>query len=224
MDRNQLTQSLNLREELIAVGRPNRPGKRLVPSSITLHNPGNTGRTADADRHSKMVRNKGYHEGSNGAKIWVSWHYTVDDQCVIKQLPINEMAYHAKKGNGTSIAIEVCMNAGIDQAAANARAARLVAALLYDFGWDVNALKTHKDWTGKNCPQLLLSDWAAFKKNVEAIRTSITAASLGALSTKSHDVTSSRQKSSAALGEPSEDDLSVEIDHDLMTDQFLDTL
>ncbi|MDZ7894708.1 MAG: N-acetylmuramoyl-L-alanine amidase [Sphingobium sp.] len=105
------------------------------------------------------------HEESSGAKIWVSWHYTVDDRCVIKQLPINEMAYHAKKGNGTSIAIEVCMNAGIDQAAANARAARLVAALLYDFGWDVNALKTHKDWTGKNCPQLLLSgNWAAFKK------------------------------------------------------------
>ena len=44
-----------------------------------------------------------------------SWHYTVDDIKVIKQLPINEKGWHAGKGNSSSIGIEICMHEGIDQ-------------------------------------------------------------------------------------------------------------
>ncbi|MGR3250178.1 MAG: N-acetylmuramoyl-L-alanine amidase, partial [Paracoccus sp. (in: a-proteobacteria)] len=85
---------------------------------------------------------------------------TVDDRKVIKQLPLNEVGYHAgSSANGSSIAIETCMNRDINQSAADSRLVKLVAALLYDFGWDVDKVFPHKHWTGKDCPVLLLDDW-----------------------------------------------------------------
>ena len=98
----------------------------------------------------------------NGRKNWVSWHYTVDDKVAIQHLPNTEMGWHAGAANGSSIGIEVCMHQGIDHALANRRAAALVAGLLRDLGLTRNDVKTHKDWTGKNCPTLLLPQWQAF--------------------------------------------------------------
>ncbi len=51
----------------------------------------------------------------NDKQHWVSWHYSADDNRVIKHLPLDEKAFHAVNGNGQSIGIEVCMNQGIDQ-------------------------------------------------------------------------------------------------------------
>ncbi len=178
MDRIELGKELNLKEELIAEGRDNRPKKIIKPTSVTLHNTDNSNPGADADAHSKFVRNTGYYV-YNGKKKQVSWHFTVDDTQVIKQLPLNGMAYHAEAANFSSLAVEICMHAGIDQAAANERAAKLVAVLLYDFGFDISAIKTHKDWTNKNCPSLLLSGLAAFKTRVQSILDSITGPKAG---------------------------------------------
>lgn len=159
MDRTELGRQLNLFEEFIPLHMQNRPGTLITPTSITLHNTSNTARGANADRHSKFVRETGYYMW-NGRKNWVSWHYTVDDAKVIKQLPLNEVAYHAgRTANKSSIAIETCMNRDIDQPAADARLAKLVAALLYDFGWNTDKVVSHQHWTGKNCPILLLADW-----------------------------------------------------------------
>lgn len=168
MDRIELGKALNLTEESIATGRDNRPGIIIKPTSITIHNTDNSAPGANANAHSRFVRDTGYYL-HNGKKRQVSWHFTVDDLQVIKQLPLNELAFHAEAGNRSSLAIEICMNAGIDQAAANERAAKLVAALLYDLRLDVSGIKTHKDWTGKNCPSLLLSGLPAFKARVKTI-------------------------------------------------------
>jgi N-acetylmuramoyl-L-alanine amidase CwlA len=173
MDRSELGQLLNLSEELIPVGKQNRPGTRIRPSFVTMHNTSNANAGADARAHSRFVRNTGYYM-HNGKKNWVSWHYSVDDRCVLKHLPANEKGYHAGSGNSVSIGIEVCMHQGIDRAEADLRAARLAAALLFDFGLGIGALRTHKSWTGKLCPTLLLSHWASFVRKVEEIRASIT--------------------------------------------------
>jgi hypothetical protein len=72
----------------------------------------------------------------------VSWHYTIDDKVVVNHLPLDEEGYHAHEdANMSSIGIEICMNEGIDRAAADLRAARLAAALLYDLRLDADVLK-----------------------------------------------------------------------------------
>lgn len=167
MNRQTLAQSLNLSTELIPLHMRNRQGTIISPKFITVHNTSNTTAGADAAAHSKFVRTKGYYI-HNGRKIWVSWHYTVDDKEVIKQLPINEKAFHAGgTANNKSIAIETCMHSGINQEVANDRLARLVALLRYDLSLSRSQIKTHKDWTGKNCPILLLAEWDNFLDRVD---------------------------------------------------------
>lgn len=176
MDRTELGQSLNLSEELVAAGRGNRPGTALRPRSITVHNTSNTNSRADASAHSRFIRNNGFYTLPSGKKNWVSWHFSVDDVRAIKHLPLSERAFHAGPANAESIAIEVCMHREIDQPAANARAARLVAALLFDFRLGKEAIRSHKSWTGKACPVLLLPRWTGFVDEVAALLASITAA------------------------------------------------
>lgn len=153
-----------IEKEFIAEGRKNRPGRKISVSAITVHNTDNANRGADATAHSRFVRETGYYM-LNGEKHWVSWHFTVDDSRVIQHLPLDEVAYHAgSAANGSSIAIEICMNSDNDQPLANRRAAGLVATLLKASGLTLQDVKKHKDWTGKNCPSLLLrpKQWETF--------------------------------------------------------------
>jgi N-acetylmuramoyl-L-alanine amidase CwlA len=159
----------DLIKEFIAPGRPNRPGTNINVKSITIHNTSNSGRGANAKAHSRFVRETGFYM-LNERKNWVSWHFTVDDATAIQHLPINEKAFHAGAANGSSIGIEICMHQGIDQQAADERAAQLVATLLRDLELSADSVRTHESWTGKKCPTLLRGSapWAAF---LELIRT-----------------------------------------------------
>ena len=173
MTREELLGQIVLREELIAIDRPNRPGVAIKPSKITIHNTSNASSGADANAHSRFVRNTGFYmikdSAGNEKKNWVSWHFSVDDRIAIRHLPSNEKAIHAgQEANATSIAIEICMQAGIDQDAADERAAQLSALLCFDLGIPVSGVVPHKHWTGKNCPVLLLSSWNAFVQKISA--------------------------------------------------------
>lgn len=167
MDRPALGQSLDLSVDMIAAGRPNRPGRSMAPSHITIHNTSNANAGADALAHARFVTETGFYV-IDGRKRHVSWHYTVDDRRVVKHLPVNEVAFHAGSGNARSIAIEICMHAGIDQGAANDRAARLVAALMHDLGIPKARVVTHEHWTGKHCPVLLRAGFAGFVSRAQA--------------------------------------------------------
>lgn len=171
-----LLDSINLKIELIPPNRPNRPGTAIRPSYITIHNTDNASKGADANAHSNFVRYTGYYE-LNGKKHYISWHYTVDDRVAIRQLPDNEKAWHAgtEMGNVSSIAIEICMQQGIDQAAANQRAAQLTAFLLNEHQLPVTAVVPHQHWSGKHCPSLLLGEgWPKFIAMVEQLFTALT--------------------------------------------------
>jgi chitosanase len=207
---------LNLRTELIPSGKKNRPGTKITPTSITIHNTDNTDAGADASAHSRFVRNTGFYE-RNGRKNWVSWHFTVDDKVAIKHLPTDERAFHAGSGNGVSIAIEICMHRGIDQAAANERAALLTAILLRDLRIKIDDVVPHQKWTGKNCPRLLLDSgrprdtWEAFIDRVRA--------HLANLTTGAEAVALARMPALGVADDPVPDP-DGEIDHEMMRAQL----
>lgn len=210
MDRAELLQLINLSEELVPAGKHNRPGTRIAPKFVTIHNTSNTNAGADAKAHSRFVRNTGFYM-IGGKQNWVSWHYTVDDKVALRHVPPTEKAFHAGPANSVSVAMEVCMHAGIDRAAADLRAARLAALLLFDFGLGIAGLRTHKSWTGKNCPQLLIPNWNAFVAQVDGIRRTITSAGFVAMETLSPD-------EEAAMAEAAAEYDNAEIDHAAMAE------
>jgi hypothetical protein len=166
-------QRLNLTVDLIPRENSNRPGTPLAASRITIHNTDNDSPGADARAHAK------YMKGQDAMNRKVSWHFTVDDGAVFQSLPVNEGGWHAGShaGNTSTIGIEICQNQGIDQAAANTRAALLTALMLHELGIPLkNNVVQHHHWSGKDCPMLLrhpASRWAAFLGEVAAFHAAL---------------------------------------------------
>lgn len=92
----------------------------------------------------------------NGNNRTASWHYTVDNTEIWQSIPINENSWHAgdgqAMGNCGSVSIEICENSDGNYAQAERNAAYLVARLLYECGLPSDAIRMHRDWSGKNCP------------------------------------------------------------------------
>lgn len=155
---------LDLRAGLLPATASNRPGTPLRAEWVTVHNTANRGAGADAEMHRR------YLVGDDARGREVSWHFTVDDREVIQHLPTDEMAWHAgPRGNESSLGVEICEHAGIDQAAADDRAALLVAVLLAEGDIPLAHVRTHRSWTGKQCPRVLLQTpggWERFLARV----------------------------------------------------------
>jgi len=150
MTQEEAFQKLNISVDLIPAGSSNRPGTRLVPTFVTIHNTANPAPGADAAMHARYVK------GADARARKVSWHFTVDDRRVFKHLPTNERGWHAGPGNSQSIGIEVCENKGIDTAAAIDRAALLTALMMVAYDIEAENVVTHQSWTGKDCPRVIL--------------------------------------------------------------------
>jgi N-acetylmuramoyl-L-alanine amidase CwlA len=159
--------SLNIVQDYVPVGNSNRPGTRLTPSSITIHNTDNSDAGANAAAHAR------YMKGADAQMRQVSWHFTVDDKFVYQSLPTNEIGWHSgtQQGNASSVAIEICMNSDLDVPACYDRAALLTAWLAYRLGIKVpTAIFQHHDWSGKNCPRILRqipNGWSDFLAKVQ---------------------------------------------------------
>ena len=155
-------------QDFIPSGRRNRPGYKLTPKYITIHDTANTQTGADARAHANYLK--------NSPNLEVSWHFTVDDKVIYQHLPLNENGWHAGDGanglgNRQSIGIEICENRDGNRAAAEANAAWLTAKLLKDYGLKITAVKQHYDWSKKYCPRVLRNKpggWADFLAAVEA--------------------------------------------------------
>lgn len=156
---------LAIQEHIISDGRKNRPGRDTNPDTyITIHETGNTAKGADAAAHGA------YLDSAAGEDALVSWHYTVDDHAIVQHLPDYETAYHAGDGkagpgNATSIAVEICVNAGGDFEAAKANAAALVRLLMEEHGIPLDNVVQHNRWNGKDCPKTIRATagaWEAF--------------------------------------------------------------
>jgi N-acetylmuramoyl-L-alanine amidase CwlA len=149
---DDVQRKLDLVQDYVPVGNSNRPGRKLVATSITIHNTDNDGPRANAAAHAK------YMKGADARRRQVSWHFTVDDTSVYQSLPTTEIGWHTAtgRGNNSSIGIEICMNPELDVKATYERAALLTAWLAYRLEFKIpSAVHQHNHWSGKDCPVIL---------------------------------------------------------------------
>lgn len=148
----------NYIKDYIPKSKSKRPGVKMTPTSITVHNTANPSSTARNERG--WLTNP---LNKNSA----SWHICIDEKEVIEAIPLDEIAYHAgtEEGNYSSIGIELCESGDREKVWNNA--VTLIADMLYKRGWGIGKVRTHKSWSGKNCPRLILPRWDEFIGDIE---------------------------------------------------------
>ena len=120
---------------------------------------------ANAKSHAKYIKT---------IRDKTSWHITVDDKCAYQHIPFEEKAYATDNlaANNTSIHIEICENIDGNLLKATDNAVLIVAKLCRDF--DIDEIKTHQMWTGKQCPDRLLNgDPYSFNTFVSKVKENI---------------------------------------------------
>ena len=135
----------------------------MTPKYITIHN---TSNSAPAQNEISYMKN------NNNA---TSYHVCVDEKYVIQAIPFNRNAWHAGDGasgtgNRYSIGIEIARSTGdinlFKQAEQNC--AMYVAQLLKNYGWGIDRVKRHKDWSGKQCPHRTMElGWTRFLNMIQ---------------------------------------------------------
>ena len=136
----------------------------MKPQYITVHN---TANDASARNEVSYMRN-------NSSST--SYHVAVDDKEVVIAAPFNRNCFHAGDGrNGTgnrkTIGIEICYSksGGSRFDAAEDNAARYIASLLKAYGWGVDRVKRHYDWSRKYCPHRTMDrGWTRFLNMVRS--------------------------------------------------------
>ncbi|MCD2503323.1 N-acetylmuramoyl-L-alanine amidase [Clostridium sp. NSJ-145] len=106
----------------------------------------------------------------------VSFHIAVDDVEAIQAIPFNRNAWASGdgangKGNRSYIHIEICYSksGGTRFINAEKRAAKEIALLLKKYGWTINNVKRHKDFSNKYCPHRTMDmGWSRFLNMVQA--------------------------------------------------------
>lgn len=128
----------------------------MTPQYITIHNTWN-----DASALSEVA----YMSGNKNA---TSFHVAIDDKHAVEAIPFSRNAWHAGDGsrgdgNRKSIGIEICYSksGGDKYRQAEANAIEYIAHLLKQYGWGIDRVKWHKDWSGKNCPHRILDEGRA---------------------------------------------------------------
>lgn len=137
----------------------------MSPKGICIHNTANDA-TAKNERDNIA-------KAENQAEV--SFHIAIDDVEAIQCIPFNRNAWHAGdggngEGNRNYIAIEICYSkSGGDKfIKAEQRAAKEVAVLLKQYGWNINNVKKHQDFSNKYCPHRTLDmGWQRFLNMIQ---------------------------------------------------------
>lgn len=126
----------------------------MKPTRIVIHNTAN-----DASAKNEIA----YMHRNNET---VSFHYAVDDVEIIQGLPLDRNSWNAGdgrygKGNRQGISIEICYSksGGERWLTAVKNAAILTAKLLKDYGWGIDKVTKHQDYSGKHCPHRILDEY-----------------------------------------------------------------
>lgn len=136
----------------------------MTPKFIIVHN---TENDASADNEISYMRNNNDE---------VSFHIAVDDKEAVQGIPFNRNSWNAGdggkgKGNRHGIAIEICYSksGGERFIKAEQNAAKLIAQLLKERGWDIGKVTKHQDYSGKYCPRRTLDmGWERFLNMIRA--------------------------------------------------------
>ena len=156
---------MNIRQMLVSSSKYNiKCPYAMTPKYITIHN---TANDASANNEVSYMINNNYE---------VSFHYAVDDKEAVQAIPETRNAWHAGDGgsgtgNRYSIGIEICYSksGGNRFIQAEKNAAYLTATLLKKYGWGIDRVKRHYDWSGKYCPHRTMDmGWQRFLNMVQA--------------------------------------------------------
>ena len=139
----------------------------MNPTRIVVHN---TANDASADQEIRYM-NKSEAEGGRQ----VSYHYAVDDVEAVQGLPENRNGWHAGDGNGKGnregIAIEICysLSGGDRFIKAEQNAVELIVDILKRYGWGIDKVTKHQDYSSKYCPHRTLDmGWDRFINMIKA--------------------------------------------------------
>lgn len=142
-----------------------RPGtKRNNITTIVVHWVGNPNTSA--------INNRNYFNNKTANVNDVSAHYIVGlDGEIIRCIPDNEVAHHAKQANPYSIGIEVCHPDwnGRFNYKSYLSLLKLVSWLCDKYDISADNVRRHYDITGKACPVYYVdnpSEWNLFKKRL----------------------------------------------------------
>lgn len=134
----------------------------MTPEFIIVHNTAN-----DASAMSEVS----YMLGNNNK---VSFHAAVDNERVVTGIPFNRNTWNAGdggsgKGNRKGIAIEICYSksGGERFEKSEDNAAAYIAYLLRQYGWGIEKVSKHQDYSGKYCPHRTLDmGWERFLNKI----------------------------------------------------------
>lgn len=124
----------------------------MTPESITIHNTANNATATNEIEF--MTRNPAP----------TSYHVAIDDKYAVQAIPFTRNCWHAGDGQGAgnrkSIGIEICysQSGGSKYMKAEANAIDYIARLLKQYGWSVDRVKWHRDWSGKKCPHRIIDE------------------------------------------------------------------
>ena len=134
----------------------------MTPTRIVVHN---TANDASALNEISYMTNNNYE---------TSFHYAVDDKQIVQGIEENRNAWHASDGNGKGnregIAIEICYSkSGGDRfIKAEQNAVDLIVDILKRYGWGIDKVTKHQDYTNKYCPHRTLDmGWDRFINMIE---------------------------------------------------------
>ena len=143
----------------------------MNPIEICIHNTANTATARNEVAYMNRTAN------------YTSYHVAIDDKEAVQAIPFNRNAFAAGdgvngRGNRRAIHIEICYsldggNNGHQSARylkAEENAALYTAHVLHQYGWGVDKVKKHQDYSGKYCPHVILANgkWQWFKNRVQA--------------------------------------------------------
>ena len=155
----------------------------MKPTRIVVHNTAN-----DAS-----ARNEIAYMISNNQEV--SFHYAVDDKEVVQGIPENRNAWHSGdgatgKGNREGVAIEICYSksGGEKFTKAEQNAVELIVDILKRYGWGIDKVTKHQDYSGKYCPHRTLDNgWGRFIGMIEEkLKNRLYKVQVGAFANKSN--------------------------------------
>ncbi len=150
--------ALTITKKLIPTSRYNwKSHTTMEPVGICVHNTAN-----DASALNEISY-------MTGVDAKVSYHYAVDDIHAVQALPENRTGWHAGDnlgpGNMKHIGIEICYSkSGGDRfIKSEQNAVLLIVDILKRYGWGIDKVKKHQDFSGKYCPHRTLDmGWQRF--------------------------------------------------------------
>lgn len=137
----------------------------MTPQYITIHNTANDATALNEIAY--MTRNTAP----------TSYHVAIDDKHAVQAIPFSRNAFAAGdgangNGNRKSLHFEICYSksGGSRYYAAEENAVVYTAHVLKQYGWGIDRIRWHRDWSGKNCPHRMIAEGRlnSFKNRVKA--------------------------------------------------------